>query len=110
MRDSITHAPQFIIDVQHRAARIAEERIDAFMDEGFNQDRRASRALLVCRSRSSAKGGWVKCVHGHNVGGVEIQSKKTKRSSFRKLSTSTLSSLSADVNLARPIKAMGKPG
>ena len=47
MRNSIAHAPQFIVDVQHCTARIPKDRIDALMHEGFHQDLGAARKFLI---------------------------------------------------------------
>ena len=43
MSDAITRAPEFVVDVQHGPARIAEDRIDALVYQSFDQDLGAAR-------------------------------------------------------------------
>src|SRR6185503_8082915 len=56
VRDAIARAPEFVVNVKHRPARIAEYCLDTFMDQSLDQHFRASRYTRRRGSRSVFEG------------------------------------------------------
>jgi hypothetical protein len=54
VRDLLAVAPQLVVDVQHRAARVAEDRVHALVDERVQQNVRAPRQSFV-RAREDGR-------------------------------------------------------